>query len=100
MSTFENIMENEAFAPKEEMLNFPQYRSVPILRPDWGPRISFAVYVGRALTSSEKIFFFFFNFWSQGGNRLVWPRKLAHSSFSSSVHSLLQKDNLFKSAVP
>ena len=27
---------------------------------------------------------------------LVWPRKLAHSSFSSSVHSLLLKDNLLK----
>ena len=46
-------MENEAFASKEEMLNFPQNRSVPIL-----PRISFAVYVGRALTSQKKTFFF------------------------------------------
>ena len=27
---------------------------------------------------------------------IVWPRKLAHSCFSSSVHSLLPKDSLFK----
>ena len=54
-------MENEAFALKEEMLNFPQYRSVPILRADWGPLISFAVYAGRALTSSENLLFF--KFW-------------------------------------
>ena len=26
----------------------------------------------------------------------TWPRKFAHSSFTSSVHSLLPKDNLFK----
>ena len=25
LSTFENIMENGAFAPKEQMLNFPYY---------------------------------------------------------------------------
>ena len=25
MNTFENIMENEAFAPKEQMLHFPSY---------------------------------------------------------------------------
>ena len=25
MNTFENIMENGAFAPKEQMLHFPQY---------------------------------------------------------------------------
>ena len=30
------------------------YRSVPLLRADWGPRISFAIYAGRVLTSSEK----------------------------------------------
>ena len=28
--------------------------------------------------------------------KLVWPRKVAHSSFSSWVHSLLPKDNIFK----
>ena len=28
--------------------------------------------------------------------KLVWPRKNAHSSFSSLVHSLLPKDNPFK----
>ena len=43
----------------------PKYRSVPLLRADWGPQISFAIYGGRALTSSEKkskknIFFSFF----------------------------------------
>ena len=31
-----------------------------------------------------------------GRNKLVWPRKFAHSSFSSLVHSLLSKDKLFK----
>ena len=30
-----------------------------------------------------------------GQNKLVWPRKLAHSCFSSSVHSLLPNDNFF-----
>ena len=33
-------------------------------------------------------------------NVLVWPRKFAHSSFSSLVHSLLPKDNLFKNIFP
>ena len=37
--------------------------------------------------------FFFFNFGSQGRNKLAI---LTHSSFSASVHSLLPKDNLFK----
>ena len=32
----------------------------------------------------------------QVGLKLVWPRKYAHSSFSSLVHSLLPKDTLFK----
>ena len=27
---------------------------------------------------------------------LVWPRKYAHSSYNSSVHSLLPKDNLLR----
>ena len=29
-------------------------------------------------------------------DKLVWPRKNAHSSYSSAVHSLLPEDNLFK----
>ena len=31
-----------------------------------------------------------------GRNFLVWPRKFAHSGFSSLVYSLLPGDNLFK----
>ena len=28
MNTFENIMENGAFAPKEQMLHFPEYLQI------------------------------------------------------------------------
>ena len=31
---------------------------------------------------------------------IVLPRKFAHSSFSSLVHYLLPKDNLFKNILP
>ena len=31
-----------------------------------------------------------------GRNKLVWPRKFAHSGFSSLVHFFLTEDNLFK----
>ena len=58
---------NILYSPLRELI----YRSVPLLRADWGPRISFAIYAGRVdlLTSSEKKskkkkknFFFFFYF--------------------------------------
>ena len=41
-------------------------------------------------TLAKNLWFFFILY------HIVWPRKLVHSSFSSSVHSLLPKDNLFK----